>query len=240
VAAAGPGMLGYTVSSTAPDGWVLAAGRTIGSAASGATERANADTAALFAILWAEDATAFPITTSAGVASTRGASAAVDFAANKRLPLPDLRGRSVAGKDNAGGTPANRLTSAGSGVDATKVGLTGGGQAHTLTTAHMPAHNHGVTDPGHGHGASQDAHSHTSDNIPMSRSAAGYGLAAPGSGYTERVALYVNSTSAPSAQVPPMPTASTSQAIPPASRRRTTARVRQCRSCSPSSSAIRL
>lgn len=169
-------------------------GRTIGSAASGATERANADTAALFAILWAEDSTLFPIQDSAGGATTRGASAAADFAANKRLPLPDLRGRVLAGKDNAGGTPANRLTSATAGVDGTKVGAAGGSQSHTLTSAQMPAHNHGVTDPGHGHAASQDAHSHTSDGLPMARSAAGYGLASPGSGYTERVALYVNST----------------------------------------------
>lgn len=75
--------------------------------------------------------------------------------------LPDLRGRVPAGKDNMGGTPANRLTTAGSGVDGPTLGAAGGSQAHTLTTAQMPAHAHGVTDPGHGHGVTDPTHAHT-------------------------------------------------------------------------------
>lgn len=70
---------------TAPMGWLLVDGKTIGSAASGATSRANADTSELFGYLWAF--TAIPIYDSTGAPTTRGASAAVDFAANKRLPL---------------------------------------------------------------------------------------------------------------------------------------------------------
>lgn len=97
--------------SVAPAGYVLASGRTIGNAASGGTERANADTEALFTLLWNSTAQAeLPIQTSAGGASTRGASAAVDFAANKRMPLPDLRGRVGVGKDDMGGTLAGRTT----------------------------------------------------------------------------------------------------------------------------------
>jgi microcystin-dependent protein len=130
--------------SAAPSGWVLAAGGTIGSAASGGTTRANDDTATLFAILWALDATLYPILTSAGGASSRGASAAADFAANKRMTLPDLRGRVVAGKDNAGGSAASRLTTAKSGVDGVTLGASGGVEEHTLTSTQIPSHSHAI------------------------------------------------------------------------------------------------
>jgi hypothetical protein len=83
--------------STAPSGWLAANGSTIGSASSGATN-ASADYSALFAVLWDNwTNTDLPILDSAGAASTRGASASADFAANKRLPLPDLCGIFVRG-----------------------------------------------------------------------------------------------------------------------------------------------
>lgn len=108
--------------------------------------------------------------------------------------LPDLRGRVAAGKDNMGGSAANRLTTAGAGIDGTTIGSAGGAQTNTLTTSHMPAHNHGVSDPGHGHGASQDAHAHNVPNVGFVRSAAGYGLTQTSPGYSERVPLFPNST----------------------------------------------
>jgi microcystin-dependent protein len=58
--------------------------------------------------------------------------------------LPDLRGRTIAGKDNMGGAAANRLTNAGSGITGTTLGAVGGGENHTLTIAHLPAHGHPV------------------------------------------------------------------------------------------------
>ena len=56
--------------------------------------------------------------------------------------VPDLRGRVPAGKDNMGGTSANRLTSA---VSGSTLGASGGSQVHTLSTSEMASHNHTVT-----------------------------------------------------------------------------------------------
>lgn len=59
--------------------------------------------------------------------------------------VPDLRGRTLAGRDNMGNVAANRLTatyfinSAGTGVTAGALGATGGAQSHLLTTAEIPA-----------------------------------------------------------------------------------------------------
>lgn len=58
--------------------------------------------------------------------------------------VPDRRGRIGLGKDNMGGVPANRVTSAVSGVVASALGAAGGDQR-------LHAHTHGVTDPGHFH-----------------------------------------------------------------------------------------
>lgn len=52
--------------------------------------------------------------------------------------LPDLRGRIPGGKDNMGGSAASRLTTAGSGVDGSTLGASGGAQTHTLTNAQLP------------------------------------------------------------------------------------------------------
>ena len=77
---------------TPPAGCVVPNGGTIGNASSGATTRANADTFDLFAFYWRlTNNTDYPIQDSAGAASTRGASAAADFAANKRFPLPNIQ-----------------------------------------------------------------------------------------------------------------------------------------------------
>lgn len=67
--------------------------------------------------------------------------------------LPDLRGRTIAGKDDMGGTAANRITSGGSGITGTTLGAAGGAQTHTLTGSESGTepHSHGVTDPTHRH-----------------------------------------------------------------------------------------
>ena len=51
--------------------------------------------------------------------------------------VPDLRGRTIAGKDNMGGSAANRLTSGNSGVTGTTLGAVGGDER-------MHGHNHDV------------------------------------------------------------------------------------------------
>lgn len=132
----GAGPIPY-VGATAPAGWVLASGRTIGSATSGATERANADTQALFLLIWSSFAD-----TEAAVSGGRGASAAADWAANKTIVVPDMRGRVAAGKDDMGGTAANRLTAGGSGLAGATMGKAGGAETHTLDTTQIPSHSH--------------------------------------------------------------------------------------------------
>jgi microcystin-dependent protein len=57
--------------------------------------------------------------------------------------IPDLRGRSVFGLDNMGGSAANRITAAGGNFDGTAIGGTGGAQNQTLDITQIPAHNHG-------------------------------------------------------------------------------------------------
>jgi microcystin-dependent protein len=58
--------------------------------------------------------------------------------------VPDLRGRVVAGKDDMGGTAANRLTSTTMSPDGVTLGATGGEQTHTLVTSEMPSHAHRI------------------------------------------------------------------------------------------------
>ncbi len=56
--------------------------------------------------------------------------------------LPDLRGRAVAGKDDMGGSAANRLTGQSGGVDGDTLGAAGGAETHTLGSSQMPSHSH--------------------------------------------------------------------------------------------------
>lgn len=112
------------------NGWVRVNGRTIGNASSGASERANADTQALFIYLWLTDA-------SLAVSGGRGASAPLDYAANKTIALPDFRGRVKAGFDDMGNVAAGRL--APPFMTGFGIGATGGNQSHTLTVTEIPS-----------------------------------------------------------------------------------------------------
>ena len=110
---------------TPPPGWIKENGGTIGSAASGASNRANADTEALFTLLWnTYNQATLPIQNSAGAVTTRGASAAADFAAAKRMPLLDPRSRFIRAADDGLGYDAG-LTIGATQLDALQ-NITGG------------------------------------------------------------------------------------------------------------------
>jgi len=85
------------------DGFVRMNARTIGSDISGATERANADTADLFSFLWALPNTVAP------VSGGRGASAAADWSANKAISIPTMQGLATVGVDDMGGVAAQNI-----------------------------------------------------------------------------------------------------------------------------------
>jgi hypothetical protein len=122
-----PGEFVFSASTTAPAGTLATNGGTIGNASSGGTARANADASALFTVLWNSTTnTELVIQTSAGAPTTRGASAAADFAANKRLPLPDIQ-------------DGESLVAAVSSAVAAR------------TAGAVLSHSHTVTDPGHFH-----------------------------------------------------------------------------------------
>lgn len=85
-------------------GFVRMNERTIGNVGSGATERANADTEALFIYIWTNFSDAL-----APVSGGRGATASSDFAANKTITVPSMQGITAGGLDDMGGTVANRI-----------------------------------------------------------------------------------------------------------------------------------
>lgn len=160
--------------STLPTGYLWADGTTIGDGSSSATQRANADTRTLFEGLWTATAnTELVIQDSSGTPTTRGASATADFDAHKRIPLPDLRSRVTAGKDNLGGTSANVITD----TEADALADTLGAATHTLTTTEIPAHTHDIaTRNSNGNGTTiQSSDFQNQSNTVASASAGGGG-----------------------------------------------------------------
>lgn len=149
------------VGTASPQGWVRANGRTIGNGASGGTERANSDTETLFSLLWNSYTNSIlAVQDSSGTPTTRGGSAAADYAANRRLPLPDFRGRSLFGLDDMGNSAAGRLGSVIS--SPTTNGASGGSETVALTTAQMPSHTH--TGPSHTHSVSGTTGTESADH----------------------------------------------------------------------------
>lgn len=125
--------------SIAPSGWLLCDG----------SEKPRLSYAALDAVI---------TTTYSGGSYTDGSGGT----GTSHFRVPDLRGRVIAGKDDMGGTAASRMTSAGSGVDGTNIGASGGAQTHTLssTQSGLPAHTVSA-DGGHTHSVSTNGnHSH--------------------------------------------------------------------------------
>lgn len=63
-----------------------------------------------------------------------------DGSGNPRVP--DFRGRTGIGRDNMGGTAANRITNSGSGINGGTLGASGGAETHKLVPDEMPEHDH--------------------------------------------------------------------------------------------------
>ena len=114
-------------------GYVRLNGRTVGSAISGATERANADTQSLYEELW-------PFA-NISVTGGKGANAAADFAANKPLVLPNAAGRGIFGMDTMGAGAQGILATAVLGSDPAAPGAVGGAQAVNIAQANIPSYN---------------------------------------------------------------------------------------------------
>lgn len=131
---------------TADSGWIMWSDGTIGSAASGASIRANADCSALYALYWSYSDAVCPVT------GGRGASAAADFAANKPIAIPVGAGRVMG------------LAGSGAGLTVRNAGTTLGEETHALTAAENGPHSHSYSDPGHGHGVSDPTHTHFAQN----------------------------------------------------------------------------
>lgn len=74
--------------------------------------------------------------------------------------LPDSRGRVSAGLDNMGGTAANRITAAGSGITGTNLGAAGGVEAITLASAQSGQASSTVTSTGQ-----SQAHTHVFSGV---------------------------------------------------------------------------
>lgn len=152
-----PGVPVPMMISAAVPGFLPANGLTIGAASSNGSLRANADTIFLYVANWLNfSATACPIYTSAGVLTTRGANPYADFAANKALAMPDMKGRGVIGVDTMGGAATTRLSGVPFSIgNNTTPGSFCGENFHSLSVTELASHFHvvGIFDPGHIHGA---------------------------------------------------------------------------------------
>lgn len=80
----------FTIKNTADSGWIMMNDGTIGNATSGATTRANADTQALYNLIWNDCADQW-----CPVSGGRGATGNDDFTANKQIQLPMAVGRTL-------------------------------------------------------------------------------------------------------------------------------------------------
>lgn len=159
------GMIHCELVNSTKTAYVRLNGRTMGNGASSGTERANADTSALFTYLWNSLTDAV-----APVSGGRGGSAAADFGANKTITLPSFQGAIPIGLDDMGAAAGGFFTgltfSVGSAIVA---GSRTGTNGMTLLIANLPAHTHAGTTSAEG------AHTHTgttsSENVTHTHTA---------------------------------------------------------------------
>lgn len=118
-------------------GYVRLNGLTMGNAASGASERANADTQALWIYLYGVDSS---LTVSGG----RTGNALNDYNAAKTIAIPDWRNYALAALGDMGNVDAGRVTAPYFGANPLLLGAAGGAQNHALTAAELALHQHGI------------------------------------------------------------------------------------------------
>lgn len=113
------------------------AARSVGDASSGATAWAHADADDIFTYLWEQVGnTELPLQDSGGSPVARGVSAAADFAAHRRMPLPDPRMRHLIPQGMGPDSPAPTLY---------PMGATEGEAADDRTTSINLEHGHNIT-----------------------------------------------------------------------------------------------
>jgi hypothetical protein len=122
--------------SVVESGWLRMDEGTIGDASSGASLRANADCENLFLHLWNK-----LLNTYAPVVGGRGASAAADWAAHKKITLPHVPGRSPL------------AAGAGTGLTTRNPGESGGEETHALTSGENGPHVHSGEHRAYGYAA---------------------------------------------------------------------------------------
>jgi len=108
-----PGSVSHFFGLTAPAGWLICNGQTIGNAASNANF-ADPSSSTLFGIIWdatlnTTDGGAFQMLTADGAPVARGLTAVADYDLNYRIPLPDDRGLFWRGLDLGAGVDAGRV-----------------------------------------------------------------------------------------------------------------------------------
>ncbi|MGB5974514.1 MAG: hypothetical protein WBG38_14415 [Nodosilinea sp.] len=121
---------------TSPQGLIYYAphGNTIGSPTSGATV-GNAIMQQLYQALWGHlgaGTAGWGLQSAAGATVARGADAAADWAANRRLVVPDFRGRAIV-MAGQGSALTNRV-----------VGSAGGAEVHSLNASENGPHDHAL------------------------------------------------------------------------------------------------
>lgn len=135
---ASTGDMKFRLDKDAQTGWVRINGLTIGSASSGASERANADTQNLFIYVWTK------FSQPSGnvicpVVGGLGASALADFNANKQITLEDARSRALFALDDMGNSALGGFSGVSFSIgSATTGGARGGTNSTTLLPSWIP------------------------------------------------------------------------------------------------------
>lgn len=156
-----------TIKTTADSSWIMMNDGTIGDALSGASTRANADCEDLFLLLWNNVSDTY-----APVTGGRGANAAADWAAHKKITTLKVLGRALAG------------AGAGSGLTSRSLGQTLGEENHTMTQSELVSHQHTGTTSGesatHTHAVSGTTSTESNDHTHSDVGSGGAFLAAAG------------------------------------------------------------